>query len=114
MTNIRDAIRDASSSELDEMVQERRITPDKLWDELLDSAGRSAALLGGIVTTNRALIRFLDKRLPELAARQDRIDKMLAGELTNSGVAGIDLKTHSDSNGHPSGSRRLPKAKRNG
>jgi hypothetical protein len=117
MTAFRDAVRDASPSRLDELVQEGRVTPEKLWDELLGSASRSAALLSEIASSNRTLIDFLDERLPELSARQDGIDRMLAGERSNLGSTdsrAIDARIDRHSGQQAAASRRPPKAKRNG
>jgi len=117
MTAFRDAIRDASPSRLDEMIQEGRITPETLWDELLGSASRSAALLGEIASTNQTLINFLDERLPELSARQDRVNIMLAGKpssFASSDSQAIDARTDRRSGQQAAASRPPPKAKRNG
>jgi ABC-type taurine transport system substrate-binding protein len=78
MSALKDRILNSSLDDLVAAAERGEIDPDDVWAEMLASLDRSASLLHDMARVQRDSIDYLDQRLPELSARQDRIDAMIA------------------------------------
>lgn len=78
MSALRDRVLSSSLDDLVGAAERGEIDPDQVWTEVLDSLGRSANILRQMAETQEQTNAFLKSRLPELIARQDRIDATIA------------------------------------